>query len=184
MAELLFFPSRPRVFTVRVSDALYDALGAAHQRQVLVDGLPVRYRAARSFDLDEPADLDIAAYTPTGPGRQLLFDTLSGERYEQDRDGVVYRDGDPLWDEPPVGFGVPRTCRYGRLDVGSEASMFFLSRQDDGWSSRVRVTAPVLVLLTEPQIRSSAVLPTMWLDLASRALDGANWDRAEDLDGA
>lgn len=183
MAELLLFPSRPRVFTVRVDDELFDSLGPAHRRSATIDGLPVRYLAARTLRADEPADLEVAAYAPTALGRRMLFDTLSGERYEQDGRGIVYRDGEPLWDEPPVGFGVPRTYRYGQLDLGREASLFFLSRRDDGWACRVRLTAPVLVLLREPEVGMAAIVPAMWLDLANRAIDGANWDAADD-DGA
>lgn len=183
MAELLLFPNRSRVFTVRVADDLFAALGPAHRRNATIDGLPVRYLAAGDLCDDEPADLEVVAYAPTAPGCDLLFDTLSGERYEQDQSGIVYCDGEPLWDEPPVGFGVPRTYRYGQLDLGREASFFFLTRRDDGWDCRVRVTAPVLVLVREPEVGIAAIVPAMWLDLASRALDGANWGGADD-DGA
>lgn len=176
MTNVIVFPGRTRFLTVSVDDAIYHDLDPAHRRPTYINGLPLQYRSASALGDGEEPDFSVGAYQPSGAGCALLLDTVAGERYEQDAAGLVYRDGEPLAPSAPVGFGVPRTERYGRLHLGAEAALFFIERTADGWAFAIRVTAPVLALIREPGIRSTDILPTLWLSLAARALDGANWD--------
>jgi len=180
VTNVIVFPGRTRFLTVSVDDALYQELDPAHRRPAHVGGLLLQYRPASAFGDGEEPDFSVGGYQPSGVGCALLFDTLAGERYEQDAAGLVYRDGALLAPSAPVGFGVPRTERYSRLRLGAEAALFFIERTADGWAFAIRVTAPVLALIREPGIRSADILPTLWLSLAARALDGANWNDAGD----
>lgn len=176
MTNVILFPGRTRFLTVSVDDAIYQELDPAHRRPAHVGGQLLQYRPASALADSEEPDFSVGAYQPSGIGYALLLDTVAGERYEQDAAGLVYRDGEPLAPSAPVGFGVPRTERYSRLHLGAEAAFFFIERTADGWAFAIRVTAPVLALVREPGIRSTDILPTLWLSLAARALDGANWD--------
>lgn len=176
MTNLIAFPGRTRFLTVSVDDAIYQELDRTHRRPAHFNGLPLRYRPASALNDNEQPDFSVGPYQPSGFGHLLLFDTMAGERYEQDAAGLVHRDGEPLAATAPVGFGVPRTERYGRLRLGFEAALFFIERTADGWAFAIRVTTPVVVLVREPGIRSAEILPTLWLALAARALDGANWE--------
>lgn len=179
MANVIAFPGRRRTFTVSVDDALYDDLVPTTDRAAaVVDGLVTRYLRASEMG-DGQADFAVGAYQPTRPDCELLFDTLAGERFEQDASDQIYRDGVVVWDGTLAAFGVPRTDRYHCLKVGSEAALFFLARTDSGWAFEIRLTAPILALAREPRIRSGPLLPTMWLSLAASALDGANFDEGE-----
>jgi hypothetical protein len=182
------FPTRPqavRLLVVALDDALAAQLDPPVRPIALPGGTALRYVPASQLDAAEQADVLVREYQPSRPGRTLLFDTIARdrctvERFEQDPAGVIYRDSVALWDSAPVAFGASRSRRYGRLALGQEAGLFFLSRTDDGWTMQILNTQPVLVLLHVPEVRPTAVIPALWLDLAARALDGANWEMGAD----
>jgi hypothetical protein len=178
MGELIDFrprrrAARTRQMLVAVDDAVFERLRPEHQQPTRVDGLRAVYVRKSSLEPDQTADLCISRYEPSAPGRIHLFDTLADERFERDEVGCMYRDGELLWENPPVAFGVPHDSRYGRLTQGAKAALFFLAPALDGWTFRIRVTTSVVLLVSEPLVVPGPVLPTLWLDLASRSLSDA-----------
>jgi hypothetical protein len=162
--------ARPRQIIVAVDDSIFDSLPPEHREPTHIDGLTALYVRSSLVGSDQPADLWIAPYEPSGPGRIHLFDTLAGERFERDELGCIYRDGELLWECAPVAFGVPHQARYGRLAAGRKAALFFLASTTDGWTFRIRTTTTLILLVSEPLVMPGPVLPSMWLDLAARSL--------------
>lgn len=178
VGELIDFRPRrkasgPRQIVDAVDDAIFDSLPAEHREPTLMNGLTALFVRSSSLGSNQTADLWIAPYEPSGPGRIHLFDTLASERFERDELGCIYRDGELLWECPPVAFGVPHQARYGRLAPGRKAALFFLASTVDGWTFRIRTTTTLILLVSEPVVMPGPVLPTMWLDLAARSLASA-----------
>jgi len=185
--QLVLFPvgrDAARPFTVQFDDARTAQPVPPQHPIVLPDGTALRSVPASELDASEQADVFVPQYAPSRLGRVFLFDARAQdsaglERFEQDRAGVIFRDGQALWENAPVAFGVPRSRRYGRLALGCEAALFFLARTNNGWSMQTWNTGPLVALRRVPEVRSVALVPALWLDLAARALDGANWEDAD-----
>jgi hypothetical protein len=107
--------------------------------------------------------------------RRLLFETVTGERYEQDDADLIYLNGRALDRRPPIAYGSPR-IRRELLAVGSEAALLFAHEVGDGWQVRVHTTGVLRTLDARPYcgIRS---IPRTWLGLAHRRIDPAGRDR-------
>lgn len=162
MNELVPFPkiraasqARRRVVVAGVDDRLY---GDRTERRTVVltdDDTEIRYLpeallAAR----DQEPDFWIGNHPATAPDRVVLFETLAGEVFEQDRAGRCFVNEQPVWLGPLRAFGLPATDEDGCLRLGESVALLFMSSSESGWDVHVEVTAPLLWVY-DPPLRAS-----------------------------
>jgi hypothetical protein len=154
-----------RLFVIGLDDTLFETVPAAgrepHEGE---DDLCVEYvRGSELRELGTGADLWIGPYEPSAPGRRLLFVTQAPETFEQDDAGFVYMDGDQVWDEPLLGCGVPGPLQDRTLRLGSPVALLFGSRVAGGWSLRIRVAPPLVLLASRPDVYERGIWVPGWL---------------------
>ena len=159
---------------IAIDDDLFDELiqGA---REIMENrpGPPVRFvRASELKDPNTEAALWFGRYVPTAPDRHKLFTTEALELYEQDTEGVIYKDGEMAWPTPPVAFGYPRTRVEGQLRHLHEAALLFSgpSEQPGSHAVRIRMTGRLLDLGGEPPSTAPGFIQPGWLEQAHQAM--------------
>ncbi len=158
---------------VAVEDELFALLPEPHS--FVTNGTRVVYVSASTLrDPNSEADLWLGRYTPSMPGRSLLFQTVSGATYETDQERRVWRDGELVFAGALVDCGVPATNERGILRTGHAAALLFVASGADGWRLRVRVTTPVLLLARVPSPSARFPSPPRWLSLAHTVLRDGN----------
>lgn len=178
MNELVPFPKvraaaqpRRRVLVAGVDDRLYRDRTERRTVVPMDDDMEIRYLPeALLASRDQEPDFWISDHPATAPDRVVLFETLAGEVFEQDRTGRCLVNEDPVWLGPLRAFGVPRTGEDGCLRLGEYAALLFHSSSEGGWDVHVEVTAPLLWVYDPPLVASLDEALAGWLRLtAARA---------------
>lgn len=175
MNDLVPFPkvraaaqARRRVLVAGVDDRLY---GDRSERRTIVpmdEDMEIRYLpetllAAR----DQEPDFWIGNHPATAPDRVVLFETLAGEVFEQDRAGRCFVNEEPVWSGPLRAFGLPATTEDGCLRLGESAALLFMASSTGGWDLHVEVTAPLLWVYEPPLVASLDDVLVGWLRLTA-----------------
>lgn len=153
-----------RRIIVAVDDAVLAAMPKTHLRTRT--GAAVDFVAHGSGVV---ADILIAPYTPTAPGRTLVAQTLSGAIYEIDESGRIWRNAELVHPEPLYDYGTPATSEVGILRIGYRAALLFVPH-DAASHLRVRLTTPIVVVGSQPRLRGRAPAARRWLHLATGPL--------------
>jgi hypothetical protein len=159
---------------IAIDDDYFDEL-VQGVREIMESrpGPPVRFvRASELGDPNTEAVLWFGCYVPTAPGRHKIFTTEALELYEQDTDGLVYKDGEMAWPTPPVAFGNPRTRVEGQLRHLHEAALLFSgpSERPGSHAVRIRMTGRLLDLGGEPPRTAPGFIQPGWLEQAHQAM--------------
>lgn len=168
---------------VAIDDAAYDdVVGALRDVWGEIWNMAVDFvRASELTDPANDADVWFGKYTPSAPGRQLLWVTETLERYEQDPgSGLLYMNGSLVWPMPPVAYGDPRTREEGKLRLFHECAVVFSPSEGVGARVRIRTMGRLIQLAREPR----TVLgwkPPDWLVKAYSAMSPFGPDLAERL---
>ncbi len=154
-------PPDPRRLIVATTEELLEAFSQLVGTLVRTTGVTV-VLCSELADPREDADFLLDRYVPSAPAREYLFQSASLSLYEQDPDGVVYRNGTRLNGGQLVAFGQPDAGVEGSLAVGRCAALLF----DDTFSTFMSVSTPIVFLVREPLVAGAAA-PSGWLSLAS-----------------
>lgn len=115
-----------------------------------IGGRAVRY--VRESEVGpEGGDLVLGAQRPSASGRRQVFQTSSGAVYEQDEDGLLYRDGILVFPGPLLAFAAARSQRPGFVVPGEELLLLF-GAPAAGSRLRLRLTTPVLRAVQTPRV--------------------------------
>lgn len=165
-------PPDPRRLIIATTPELLDAFSQSVGWLTRSNGATI----VHLDDLRDPrqdADFLLERYVPTAPGRAFLFQSASLSVYEQDVDGVVYRNGSRLSGGQLIAFGQPDAAVEGRLAVGQRAALLF----DDAFSMFMSLSTAIVFLVREPLIAGPAA-PSGWLTFADDMVWGPLGPRA------
>jgi hypothetical protein len=111
-------------------------------------------------------DFWIASACTDAPNRRVLFETITGELCEQDDEGRIWLDDQPLRPGALLGFGTPTRPEDGTLHLGEPAALLIGSVCVRGWQMRLYTTSALVWIHETPRPRPGATWPRGWLALA------------------
>jgi len=118
------------------------------------DRLGVRYLADWELEaIGLAPTFWIASPCASAPDRRVLFETLTGEIFEQDADGRLWLDDQPQLPGALMAFGSPTRREDGTLHLGEPAALLIGRRTVCGWEMRIHTTAALVWIHETPAPR-------------------------------
>lgn len=175
MSEVIRFPRMRRADEVPHRRVL---VAGVHADLVVASGIPtglvrvdcdlsLRYVPAWELQVrGQTADLRIEPQASTGPDRHVVLETIAGDLLEQDDDGRLWINAEPMDDGVLVEVGSAGDERARLPRAGDAAALLLATREPTSFRFSIQVTAPVLWVYSAPIVIAEHPVFTGWLRAA------------------